>query len=101
MATKIGCKRTTPKVGLRRKISLKGKTAIRKISPKQKGRNKTLSKIAPPEDGKCEVCHQLPDWRGLGKHHIIFRSHNGSDNRDNLKWVYGRCHSKFHNIREK
>jgi 5-methylcytosine-specific restriction endonuclease McrA len=75
-------------------------TLIRKVSKKQAKRNRELSKITPPEDGKCQQCHELPDFRGLAKHHIVLRSRGGKDNLDNLLWVCGSCHSEFHGIRE-
>jgi len=73
---------------------------INKISKKQAKRNRELSKIQPPDDGRCEQCGQFPDFRGLAKHHKIFRSQGGSDNRDNIKWLCGRCHSAEHHINE-
>jgi 5-methylcytosine-specific restriction endonuclease McrA len=93
MATKIGCKRTTPRKPLQRK-------PIKKISSKQAKRNKELANIPPPLDGRCQNCGNLPDFRGLAKHHLIFRSHGGKDTGDNLIWVCGRCHSRFHGIIE-
>jgi hypothetical protein len=91
--TVLGGKRTTPRKPLQRK-------PIRKVSAKQAKRNKELAKIPPPLDGRCELCKQLPDWRGLAKHHKLFRSHNGSDNKSNIEWLCGKCHSLRHGIKE-
>lgn len=91
MSTPLGMNRTTPRKGLKR-------SPIRKVSTKQAKRNRELTKIPPPEDGRCQKCGQLPDFRGLSKHHKIFRSHNGSDDRSNLIWLCGICHDKEHGI---
>ena len=73
---------------------------ISKIGKKQIKRNKELSKIPPPTDGLCVNCRKPPDFRGLGKHHIKFRSHSGTDNKSNIAWLCGKCHSKKHGINE-
>ena len=86
---------------LKRKTSLKSKKPMNKISEKQNNRIKQLRKIEPPEDNRCQECHQLPDFRGLQKHHKIFRSHNGNDSKENIIFLCGKCHSKFHGIIEK
>jgi 5-methylcytosine-specific restriction endonuclease McrA len=91
--TVMGGKRTSPKKGLQRK-------PIRKVSKKQVKRNRELALIPPPIDGKCELCGNAPDWRGLQKHHKIFRSHNGSDDRNNIEFLCGKCHSLRHGINE-
>lgn len=93
--------RLEPKVkstGLKR-TSLKRKP-INKVSKKQAKRNKELAKIPPPIDGKCQKCGGIPDWRGLAKHHLLFRSRGGKDNPENLLWLCGKCHSLAHNIHE-
>ncbi len=90
-------KRKTP---LRDYTPLKSHKRINKLSLKQKIRNKNLSKIKPPEDGRCEKCHKLPDFRGLQKHHKRFRSQGGNDGRENLIWLCGKCHDKEHGIKD-
>lgn len=80
--------------------SLWKKTPIRKVSKKQAKRNKLLAEIPMPEDGKCQNCHNLPDFRGLQKHHIQLRSLGGKDNPENLVWCCGKCHHNFHHIYE-
>lgn len=94
MGTPIGAKRLTPRKGLQRKH-------IRKVSKKQVKRNRELALIPPPIDGKCQKCGCTPDFRGLAKHHLTFRSHGGKDTEDNLIWVCGKCHSEYHGIIEK
>lgn len=47
-------------------------------------------------------CHKLPDWRGLAKHEIIFRSHGGSAiDENNCILICGKCHSELHGLKEK
>jgi len=76
------------------------KTPIRKVSKKQAKRNRELAKIPYPTDGRCENCGQLPDWRGLAKHHKKLRSALGRDDRSNLIWLCSPCHSAEHGIVE-
>ncbi len=67
------------------------RSPIKKISDKQAKRNRELAKIPRPADGKCEICHEFPDWRGLQKHHKKFRSGGGDDKRSNLVWCCYPC----------
>lgn len=92
--TKMGQKRSVVKA-----YPMK-RTKIKPVSKKQAKRNHELAKIEPPSDGRCQECHELPDFRGLAKHHKVFRSHGGKDNKDNLIWLCGICHSKEHGIKE-
>jgi 5-methylcytosine-specific restriction endonuclease McrA len=94
MGTPIGCKRKEPRKGLKRT------TTLRKQSKKQAKRVRELAKIPPPLDGKCQKCGCSPDFRGLAKHHLTFRSHGGKDREDNLIWVCGKCHAEYHGIHE-
>ena len=75
------------------------KTPLKKISSKQKERNRQLAQIKPPIDGRCQECGNV-DWRSLAKHHRIRRSQGGSDDVGNLVWLCGKCHSKEHGIKE-
>ncbi len=50
--------------------------------------------------GLCETCQQPPDFRGLAPHHIIFKSHGGTDDLENLLASCGKHHSAKHGIRE-
>ncbi len=98
--TKLGMKRTTIPKGLKRRVPLKAKTPMNKMTAKQERRNRQLAKISPPEDGRCQVCHNLPDFRNLVKHHLVFRSRGGRDEESNLVWVCGTCHNRYHHIQE-
>jgi len=51
--------------------------------------------------GLCELCGELPDWRGLYKHEIKFRSQGGDPlDPNNCLMVCGKCSSKEHGIHE-
>ncbi len=76
------------------------RSPIKKISEKQKRRVEKLMQMKPPDDGLCEECGLKPDFRGLQRHHKVFRSLGGSDEKDNIIFVCGRCHSKLHGTKE-
>ena len=44
------------------------------------------------DDGKCRAC-QKP---GNQAHHVVYRSHGGSDEPKNLIYVCGECHRLIH-----
>lgn len=45
--------------------------------------------------GYCMLCGRLPDFRGLSKHEIVFRSHGGSPtDRSNCIILCQPCHSR-------
>jgi len=73
---------------------------INPISDKQKERIRQLAQIEPPPDGRCQGCGNLPDWRGLSKHHEIKRSQGGGNDIVNIKFLCGRCHAEKHGIKE-
>jgi len=53
------------------------------------------------QKGRCSDCRRIPDWRGLTKHEIQFRSHGGNPlDIDNCKLLCGKCHSLAHGIKE-
>jgi len=76
------------------------RTRINPISDKQKEGNRQLAQIKPPINGRCQECGNLPDFRGLSKHHKEFRSRGGSDDIENLIWLCGKCHSRKEGIKE-
>jgi 5-methylcytosine-specific restriction endonuclease McrA len=43
----------------------------------------------------CEVCGRRP---GKHLHHSRFRSHGGSDTRENLIWICRTCHDLAHGL---
>jgi len=79
------------------------RTPIRKISDKmvsQKKQEKEITlKLLERCKGLCEDCGQFPDWRGLSKHEVVFRSHGGSaTDPANCLMLCGICHDKRHGI---
>ncbi len=44
----------------------------------------------------CEACHRE---RVVDIHHLVFRSHGGSDQIDNLVGLCRSCHNRAHNDR--
>ncbi len=65
---------------------------MRRVSEKQTKRNKKLAAMAPPADGKCQICGNKPDWRGLARCHKKRRSDGRDDRRSNIVWACGPCH---------
>lgn len=55
-------------------------------------RNKVYMKVAERDDYLCRVCGS----KAVDVHHIIFRSHGGKDEPDNLICLCRRCHEKAH-----
>lgn len=43
----------------------------------------------------CERCEERP---GVELHHKTFRSHSGSDVRENLEWLCDPCHDSAHGL---
>lgn len=78
---------------------------MRQVSKKmavQKRKEKKLSRSLIEESGGlCQECGRSPDWRGLSKHEVVFRSHGGDPlDKKNVKLLCGECHSKAHGIKE-
>lgn len=81
------------------------RSPIRKVSKKmsrQKRQERKLSAILLEKcKGLCMRCGNIPDWRGLSKHEIVFRSHGGSaTDENNTILVCGKCHAELHGIHE-
>lgn len=80
--------------------------------PKPKRKRKKRPPIVPPEQkarilqragGRCEQCHDLPDFRGLEVHEISPKQMGGTRipyEDDELIALCGRCHSGKHGIKE-
>lgn len=76
------------------------RSPIKRVSAKQAAKNRELNKLEAPMDLRCEICNEMPDWRGLSRHHIKKRSQGGDNNKENILWLCGKCHSKQHGIEE-
>jgi 5-methylcytosine-specific restriction endonuclease McrA len=53
--------------------------------------------------GRCEVCGQPPDWRGLAVSHTIPKGMGGTRRvylDSDLQVLCSRCHSGMHHLRE-
>lgn len=79
---------------------------INKISKKKsiqkREEYKLTQELLEKSGGLCMMCGQPPDFRGLSKHEIKFRSHGGSPTDiNNVILVCGRCHSRFHGVIER
>ena len=79
-------------------------TPLRKMSDKMRKQKlqeaKLRQELLEECKGHCMKCGKLPDWRGLGLHEEILRSHGGKPSRENSILVCGRCHSLAEGIVE-
>jgi 5-methylcytosine-specific restriction endonuclease McrA len=81
------------------------KSAIRAVSQKRQAQMKAEKELSKKMldkcGGKCMKCGNLPDWRGLSKHEIIFRSQGGNPlDESNCLILCGTCHNRVHGIFE-
>jgi 5-methylcytosine-specific restriction endonuclease McrA len=81
------------------------RTPLNKVSKKKlvekKKEQKLTQELLELCKGLCMNCGSTPDFRGLSKHEIKFRSQGGDPtDRNNTILVCGKCHSKFHGITE-
>jgi 5-methylcytosine-specific restriction endonuclease McrA len=90
--------RTTPKKGLKRSPL---RTVSKKMARQKIQERKLSQELLIRSGGLCERCKQSPDWRGLAKHEIIFRSQGGNPlDKTNTVLLCGKCHSAMHGIYE-
>ena len=71
-------------------------TPLKKVSKKQAVINRNWKLLTEylaqyRAQGLCELCHQLPDWRGLAGHHVVKRRFN-IHTAGNCLIACGRCH---------
>lgn len=90
---------------LQGKTSLKTKKHINQTSVERdeqiKKERELKQKLLKRCGGRCENCGNLPDFRGLSKHEKKFRSKGGDPlDENNTILVCGKCHAKFHRIKE-
>lgn len=58
---------------------------------------KMLLLLWKKQEGRCPVCHQkITKMTGWQTHHVIFRSHGGSDSANNLILLHPECHQEVH-----
>ena len=91
-ATKLGMKRTTPRV------------PIKRVSQKQKAelalRAKLKKELITQYGERCQECGSLGDWRGISLSHTIPLGRGGKTQIDNLELLCYPCHSLRHHIVE-
>ncbi len=80
--------------------AVKRRKPLRKVGKVGRRRARGMAKLKPPEDGRCQICGGLPDWRGLSPHHNKKRSHGGDEDPKNIKWACGKCHSATEGVKE-
>jgi hypothetical protein len=90
---------------LKSKAKFKAKKPINQMSngkyKQTKAEQKLKQELLIRCGGLCEICHQLPDWRGLSKHEKVFRSKGGDPlDPNNCVMTCGKCHSQKHRIKE-
>lgn len=78
---------------------LKRKTAIRRVSTKQKKelalRSKLKAELIAEYGGRCMTCGGKGDWRGISLSHIIALGQGGKTTRENCILECGNCHSTY------
>jgi RNA-directed DNA polymerase len=67
-----------------------------KIAENLKGRRQLLH-LWKAQDGLCPVCNRkITELTGWHSHHIVWRSHGGSDNVSNQVLLHPECHRQVH-----
>jgi RNA-directed DNA polymerase len=62
---------------------------------------KQLLRLWEEQDGICPVCHQkITEFTGWHNHHVIWRTHGGSDKVENRVLLHPNCHSQVHSPRK-
>jgi RNA-directed DNA polymerase len=56
-----------------------------------------LLRLWKEQDGRCAVCQQrLTPWTGWHSHHLVWRTHGGSDRTENRVLLHPNCHAQVH-----
>jgi RNA-directed DNA polymerase len=67
-----------------------------KMAEHLKGR-RTLFRLWKAQEGLCPVCNQaITEVTGWHNHHIVWRSHGGSDRVENRVLLHPNCHRQLH-----
>jgi len=62
-------------------------------------RRRQLLRLWQEQQGLCPVCHQkITKLTGWHNHHIVWRTHGGSDTADNRVLVHPTCHQQIHHL---
>ena len=61
-----------------------------------KGRRQ-LIRLWKEQDGLCVICHQrITQLTGWHSHHLVWRTHGGSDRAENRVLLHPNCHAQVH-----
>ena len=61
---------------------------------------KLTQELLEAQQGLCAECGRWPDWRGLSKHEIVYRSDGGdATDKNNCVLLCGDCHMRVHGLR--
>jgi len=56
-----------------------------------------LLRLWKEQDGRCAVCQQrLTQLTGWHSHHLVWRTHGGSNHVENRVWLHPNCHAQVH-----
>jgi RNA-directed DNA polymerase len=67
-----------------------------KMADDLKGRRQLL-RLWQEQDGICPVCHQkITKLTGWHNHHLVWRTHGGSDKAENRVLLHPNCHNQVH-----
>jgi RNA-directed DNA polymerase len=57
-----------------------------------------LIRLWKEQDGRCAVCQQrITQLSGWHSHHLVWRTHGGSDRTENRVLLHPNCHAQVHN----
>ncbi len=66
------------------------------MTPNRKGRRPLLALWKQP-DGLCPLCHhKITQLTGWHNHHVVWRTHGGSETADNRVLLHPDCHRQVH-----
>jgi len=67
-----------------------------RMARNMRGRRQLL-RLWKEQEGLCAVCHQrMTELTGWHSHHIVWRSHGGSDRTENRVLLHPSCHEQVH-----
>ncbi len=67
-----------------------------RMAQQLKGQRQVL-RLWQEQDGLCVVCHQrLTELTGWQSHHLVWRTHGGSDRAENQVLLHPTCHAQVH-----
>jgi RNA-directed DNA polymerase len=68
----------------------------RRMAHNRKGR-RYLLRLWTEQDGRCGICHQrIPQLTGWHSHHLVWRTHRGSDRAEHRVLLHPNCPAQVH-----